>query len=219
VAEQVRRAALAQRAENVIRRLHGVSAVRVDVAQGGLIDRVHVLSTAERSARLVAGDVVAALAAELSVNVDQGQVRVAMRRPDQQQAPQPPARPRLKFVGMTVATLHTGAEVKVQLAYDGSIVEGSAAGTSGASHRLQLIGAATLRAVEAYLRADGLFQLEHAALIPVGMRQLAIAVVVWLGPEEDVFSGSSPVRDDPRESVVRAVLAAVNRPVAWLSLH
>ena len=49
MAEQVRGGALAQRAEDIIRRLRGVSAVRVDVAQGGTIDRVHVLSTAERS--------------------------------------------------------------------------------------------------------------------------------------------------------------------------
>jgi hypothetical protein len=219
VVEQVRGAALAQRAEDVIRRLRGVSAVRVDLAQGGVIDRIHVLSTAERSPRMVAGDVVAALAAELSVEIEQSQIRVATRRPEQQEAVQPPVRPRLKFVGMTVATLHAGAEVKVQLAHDGAIIEGVAAGPNTAGQRLQLIGTATLRAVEAHLRAQGLFLLEQAVVVPVGARQVAVAVVAWLGPEEDVFSGSSPVRDDPREAVVRAVLHAVNRPVAWLSLH
>jgi hypothetical protein len=219
VAEHVRGATLAQRAEEVIRRLRGVAAVRVDLAQAGAIDRVHVLSTGERSPRLVAGDVAAALAAELSLHVEQSQIRVATRRPEQPETVHPPARPRLKFVGMTVATLHSGAEVKIQLAHDGAIVEGVASGSSASSQRLQLIGAATLRAVEAHLGAQGLFLLENAAVMPFGTRQLAVAVVAWLGPEDDVFSGSSPVRDDPREAVVRAVLDAVNRPVAWLSLH
>jgi hypothetical protein len=219
VAEQVRGATLAQRAEDLIRKLRGVAAVRVDLAQGGVIDRVHVLSTAERSPRTVAGDVVAALAAELSVEVEQSQIRVATKRPEQHDAAQPPVRPRLKFVGMTVATLHAGAEVKVQLTHSGSVVEGVASGPNTPGQRLQLIGTATLRAVEAHLRSQGLFLLEHAAVVPAGARQLAVAVVAWLGPEEDVFSGSSPVRDDPREAIVRAVLHAINRPVAWLSLH
>ena len=219
MAEQVRGETLAQRAEGIIRRLRGVTAVRVDLAQGGVIDRVHVLSTAERSPRIVAGDIVAALAAELSVEIEPGQVRVATRRVEQPEAAHPPVRPRLKFVGMTVATLHGGAEVKIQLEHEGAIVEGTAAGPNAAAQRLNLIGAATLRAVETHLRAQGVFLLESVALVPAGARQVALALVAWLGPEEDIFCGSSPVRDDPREAIVRAVLDAVNRPVAWLSLR
>jgi hypothetical protein len=219
VAEQVRGETLAHRAEAIIRRLRSVSAVRVDLAQGGVIDRVHVLSTAERSPRVVAGDVVAALAAELSIEIEPSQVRVATRRSEQQDGAGPPARPRLKFVGMTVATLHATAEVKIQLEHDGAIVEGTAAGPNTAVHRLQLIGAATLRAVEAHLRAQGLVLLDSVTITSLGARQVALALVAWLGPEEDVLSGSSVVRDDPREAVVRAVLDAVNRPVAWLSPH
>lgn len=217
MAEQVRGEPLAQRAEDIIRRLRGVSAVRVDLAQGGIIDRVHVLSTAERSPRIVAGDIVSALAAELSVEIEPNQVRIATRRAEQQDGAHPQARPRLKFVGMTVATLHASAEVKIQLEHDGAIVEGTAAGPNAAVQRLQLIGAATLRAVEAHLRAQGIFLLENVMIAPLGARQVALALVAWLGPEEDVLSGSSLVRDDPREAVVRAVLDAVNRPVAWLS--
>ncbi|HLW47314.1 MAG TPA: hypothetical protein VKW09_06045 [bacterium] len=219
MAEHVRGATLAQRAEEIIRRLRGVSAVRVDLTQGGMIDRVHVLSTPERSSRIVAGDIVAALAAELSVEIEPNQIRVATRRPEHPDAAHPPARPRLKFVGLTVSTLHAGAEVKVQLEHEGAIVEGAAAGANAAAQRLPLIGAATLRAVEAYLRAQGLFLLENVTLVSVGTRQVALVLVAWLGPEQDLFSGSSPVRDDPREAVVRAVLNAVNRSVAWLSLH
>jgi hypothetical protein len=218
VAEQVRGETLAHRAEGIIRRLRGVSAVRVDLAQGGVIDRVHVLSTAERSPRIVAADVVSALAAELSVEIEANQVRVAMRRLEQQDAA-PPSRPRLKFVGMTLATLHASAEIKIQLEHDGAIVEGTAAGPNTGAHRLVLIGTATLRAVEAHLRAQGLFLLDSVTITSLGTRQVALALVAWLGPEEDVLSGSSVVRDDAREAVVRAVLDAVNRPAAWLSPH
>jgi hypothetical protein len=217
VADQLRGESLAQRAEDIIRRLRGVSAVRVDLAQGGAIDCVHVLSTAERSPRLVAGDIVAALAAELSVQIGHNQVRVATRRSDEAGPDRPPARARLKFTGITVATLRDSAEVKIQLEQDGAVAEGTAAGPNAALQRLQLIGAATLRAVEAHLRAQGLFSLETVTIAPLGARQAVVALVAWLGPEEEMLTGSSLVRDDPREAAVRAVLDAVNRPLAWLS--
>jgi hypothetical protein len=41
--------------------------------------------------------------------------------------------------------------------------------------------------------------------------------VTLAGQDEEVLSGSSVVRDDPREAMVRAVLNALNRPVGWLA--
>lgn len=208
---------LAQEAEEVIRRLRGVQAARVDLADSGKIDQVHVLSTTDRTARVVVGDVIAALGAELGVTVDPRQVRVALTREGRKTPGPAPGRPRLKFVGLSLSTVRNATEVKVQLEHEGLIHEGGASGPNFASHRLELIGMATLRAVETCLRGEGLFHLEGALIVPVANRQAALVVVSWLGPEEQVLSGSSVVTDDPREAVVRAVLDAVNRLVGWLA--
>lgn len=214
--EQPAQRSLARDAEEVIRRLRGVSAVRVDLSRDGAIERVHVLGSAERTPRVVVSDVVAALAAELGVSLDPARVRVASLRPGQRTLEPAPARARLKFVGLTFSALRSTAEVKVQLEHEGLLYEGGAAGPNSSSHRLELVGEATLRAVETYLRSDGLFLLEGAAVVTLASRQVALALVSWLGPEEEQLSGSALVRDDPREAVVRAVLDAVNRPVGWL---
>ncbi len=214
--EQPERRSLARDAEEVIRRLRGVSAVRVDVGNGGTIERVHVLSTAERSPRVVAADVIAALGAELAIALEPGQIRVATLRPGQKEAGPAPVRARLKLVGVTFSTLRSTAEVKVQLEHEGLLYEGAASGPNSSAHRLELVGEATLRAVETYLRSQGLFLLEGAAVVPLASYEVALAVVSWLGPDEELLSGSSIVRDDPREAVVRAVLDAVNRSVGWL---
>jgi hypothetical protein len=208
---------LAQEAEEVIRRLRGVQAARVDLADSGKIEQVHVLATAERTARVVVGDVIAALGAELGVTLEPRQVRVALTRDGRKTSGPAPGRPRLKFVGLSLSTVRNATEVKVQLEHEGLIYEGGASGPNFASHRLELIGMATLRAVETCLRGEGLFHLEGAVIVPVANRQAALVVVSWLGPEEQVLSGSSVVADDPREAVVRAVLDAVNRLVGWLA--
>ncbi len=213
--EQAGPRSLAQEAEVVIGRLQGISAVRIDTTNNGTIDRVHVLGSAERSPRVIIQDVVAALAAELGLKIDPGRVRVATQRAGEKPVPAPVSA-RLKFTGISVSTLRTNCEVKVQLDHDGLLYEGAASGPNASSRRLDLVGAATLRAVETFLRAQALFLLESAGVYPLGARQVAMVLVSWLGPEEEILSGSAVVRDDPREAVVRAVLDAVNRPVGWL---
>ena len=214
--EQRERRSLARDAEDVIRRLRGVSAARVELGGDGRIEQVHVLGSADRTARVLVADVVAALAAELGVTVEPSQIRVAVLRPGQTQPGPAPLRARLKFVGLTTATLRQSLEAKVQVEDEGLIYQGTAAGPAGGNHGEEIVGHATLRAVETYLRTDGVFHLKLATVIPLGTHQVAVVLVAWIGPEEELLSGAAVVQDDPRDAVVRAVLDAVNRPVSWL---
>src|SRR5579884_3490604 len=133
--DEAPRRSLAQEAEDVLRRLRGVTAVRVDARGERTIERVHVLASADRSPR--------AVAAELGVTLDPAQVRVATVRPGQEASGPAPLRPRLKFVGLTFSTLRQGAEVRLQLEQDGMLYEGSASGPNTPERRLELVGEAT----------------------------------------------------------------------------
>lgn len=206
---------LTQHAEEIVRRLQGVVSARVDTGADGGVALVHVLGQANRSPKLIAMDVASALAAELGVQIDLRQIRVAPMRSSEQ--PAPPPQSRLKFVGLTMAQLRNTSEVKVHLEDRGLLYEGVASGPNAGRARLALVAEATLRAVEVFLRASGLLILEGVNVAQVGEREVAVVVVTLAGQEAEVLSGSSVVRDDPREAVIRAVLAAVNRPVGWLA--
>jgi len=202
-------------AEDIIRRLRGVAAARVVPTPSGDIDIVHVLGQADRSPKLIAVDVVSAVAAELGVTLEARQVRVAAMRPEDQ--PAPPAPPRLKFVGLSLSVVRDSAEVKVHLEDRGLLYEGIASGPNVPRHRLALVAQATLRAVEVFLRAPGLLAFEAAGTFHVGEHEVAVVVVTLTSTDQETVSGSSIVGEDPREAVVRAALAAVNRPVSWLN--
>lgn len=204
---------LAEVAEGVIRQLRGVQAVRVETDDAGGIRLVHVLGGPERSPKVIAVDVVSALAAELGVALEPRQVRVAAQQRAERAAPD---QLRLKFVGLSVAVLHNAAEVKVHLEDQGLMYEGIASGPYASRNRLELVGEASLRAVEIFLRTESMFLLEGATVSTIGPHGVAVAVVSLPGREEDTLVGSAVVRDDPREAVVRAVLDAINRPVSWL---
>ncbi len=208
------RKAVAEAAEEVVRKLRGVQAVRVEIDDGGAIRVVHILGGPDRSPKVIAVDVVSALAAQLGVQLEARQVRVApQQRTDQTAVPD---QVRLKFVGLTVSAIRNSAEVKVQLEDQGLLYEGIASGPNANRNRLELVAEATLGALELYLRAEGLFLLDGVTAATVGTRDVAVVVVSLAGREEETLAGSSLVRDDPREAVVRAVLNATNRPVAWL---
>ncbi len=206
---------LTESAEAVVRRLRGVEAVRAEPDETGGIRLVHVLGSPDRSPKVIAADVVSGLAAELGIELEPRQVRVAaQQRTDAEAAPQ---QVRLKSVGLSVSVIRGAAEVKVHLEDQGLLFEGIATGAHGSRHRLELVAEATLRAVEIFLRAEGLFLLEGISTCAVGSREVAVAVLALTGREEETLAGTALVRDDRREAVVRAVLDAVNRPVSWLA--
>jgi hypothetical protein len=190
-------------------------AARVVATPEGAIDTVHVLGQADRSPKLIAIDVVSALAAELGVTLEPRQVRVAALRPEDQTSPVPQAR--LKFVGLSQSVVRNSSEVKVHLEDRGMLYEGIAAGPNAPRHRLALVAQATLRAIEVFLRAPGLLIFDGTAVHPVGDSEVAVVIVTLAGNDQETLAGASVVRDDPREAVVRAVLAAVNRPISWLT--
>jgi hypothetical protein len=214
--EQRERRSLAGDAEAVLRRLPGVSAVRVQLGDDGRIDQVHVLGSADRTARTLVADVVAALGAELGVTLEPAQVRVATLRPGKTEPGPAPIRARLKVAGLTVSVLRDSLEARVRLEHEGLTYEGAASGLPGAANNPEVVGLATLRAVELYLRAQGVFQLKMATMVTLAAQQVALVLIAWTGPEEEIFSGAAIVRDDPRDAVARAVLDAVNRLVGWL---
>lgn len=205
---------LAESAEGVIRKLRGVEAVRVETGDDGQIRFVHVLGSPDRSPKVIAVDVVSAVQAELGYELEPRQVRVAAQQRKDHAAP--PDQLRLKFVGLSFSVLRTIAEVKVQLENQGLNYEGIASGPYASRNRFDLIAEATLRAVELFLRIDGMFLLDGVTVATVGAHEVAVAVVSLPGRAEETLVGSAVVRDDPREAVVRSVLDAINRPVSWL---
>jgi len=146
VAEDGGNRGVADAAEAVVRRLRGVQSVRVETDDNGGIRFVHVLGGPQRSPKVIAVDVVSALAAELAIELEPRQVRVAaQQRTEEAKASEPG---RMKFVGLSVSVIHNTADVKVHLEESGLVYEGIASGPHHTRTRLELVADAALRAVE-----------------------------------------------------------------------
>lgn len=143
-------------------------------------------------------------------------------KPDRR--PEPPplgpgfgARPELGRLRLAPEGL--GIAVAVELAWpdggDGSVGQASAPNTGDGVRRA--VAEAALRAVNERLGQQVRLDLADLAVVPVGSHRVAVVRAVWSDAGGVVtVTGASDVRDDVRQAVVRAVLAATNRRLVQL---
>jgi len=119
---------------------------------------------------------------------------------------------RLVIERVELVSAGLGTTVSVSLSLDGSSYEGSAEGTSTAGSLHRSVAGATLRAVEGVVGGAVRFDVEHVEIATTGTDRTALVVVTMVTERATQrLSGASVVREDVRQAVIRAVLAAVNR--------
>lgn len=146
---------------------------------------------------------------------------VAVEEAEAERAEAPPlpdvtmARPgRLVIERVALVSAGLGTSVSVSLGLDGQSYEGSAEGTSTAGSLHRSVAGATLRAVEAVVDGSARFDVEHVEIATTGPDRTALVVITMVTDRATQrLSGASVVREDVRQAVIRAVLAAVNRRV------
>ncbi|WP_430503283.1 hypothetical protein ACQRWP_24985 [Micromonospora trifolii] len=125
--------------------------------------------------------------------------------------------PRVVIDHVQVSTFGLDANVEVRLLAGGDSASGYATGPAVDGYVLRLCAVAAAAAVDELLRGaenaeQGRCFVEHAAVVPFGNCEVAtvVALLVCEGWVEQL-AGSALVAGDPRQAVVRATLAAVNR--------
>ena len=123
------------------------------------------------------------------------------------------ARPgRLTIRRVQMLTTGLGVVATVQLGLEGEVYEGTAEGAATVTSVHRSVAIATLRAVESVVDGRARFEVEHLEVAISGLDRTALVVITMLtGRASERLSGASVVREDIRQAVVRAVLAAVNR--------
>ncbi|MDX6230566.1 MAG: hypothetical protein QOI76_3956 [Frankiales bacterium] len=217
--------------EDALRQIPGVRAASVVTGPDAQPTEIHVLADRMKPAKQVVRDIQSLAMARYDLDIDHRIVSVvqiddgdapALRLAvtpadadtiDVTDAAPAPAEvsPRPLVDAVVVRTSHAEAEVTVTLAFGGDIFVGSASGSSAIASRPRLVARATLDALGELLGTAA--DIEHATVIPVGSRSVAVSVLQVQVPRtgEQVLSGSAIVRGDEADAVARSVLDALNR--------
>jgi hypothetical protein len=110
--------------------------------------------------------------------------------------------------------ISSGLEVTatVTLSYAGKSAAGEATGTATQSGVHRAVAMATLRSIEQLVSTPARFELEHIEITPTGRERTIVVAVTMLGRGgSERLTGAAAVREDVRQAVIRATLAALNR--------
>jgi hypothetical protein len=78
---------------------------------------------------------------------------------------------------------------------------------------------ATLDAVDQYAEGAVSFALEDVTIVQLGREQVAVSCITLVTPYgEQSFGGSAMVRQNDKDSIVRATLDAINRRMGVLTI-
>lgn len=198
--------------EGILRQIRDVISARVVLDEAGTIQEIHVLAGTGRSPKHIVRDIESTFMAHFNLSIDHKKVSVAQLDWETGQAG---AAAWLKVVGVSLKVNGVRASSSVGLEVEGELFTGEAEGAASAQNWLRLVAAATLNAVEAYLKGEVAFALEGLKLLEIGGRTVAVATVAAVTPvREENLAGASFITEDVAMGVAQAVLSALG---AWLA--
>jgi len=201
--------------EQSIKQIRSVIATRIKGNSSEEIEEIHVLANSKRNPKQIVRDIESMLAAQFGLEIDHKKVSVVQLE-SEDETPQSYAKHgeqiRPKLVSVSLRTVNTMAEVKVELSAQDEIMEGVSTGTSTTYNKLRLFVDATINALSGFMMDKLVFATEDVMINRLGKYQVAQVAISLITPVgEQTLVGCAIVKNDEREGVVKATLDAVNR--------
>jgi hypothetical protein len=208
--------------ERALSQVAEVEAARVVTAADGNIAEIHIVALPSKTPKQLARDVESMIMARFGVPIDHRTISIAQLDVDSLSSSghefQPGHAPRSRILSINATVTGVQAAASVVLEVEGRAFTGRASGVASSTGRTRQIALATLDAVAQYAQEGTNFALEDVSVIQLGRERVAVACVTLVTPHtEQSLSGSALVRHSEKDSIVRAILDAVNRRIGLLT--
>ncbi len=202
--------------EALLCKLPGVLGAKIVLDDGGTVTELHMLASRARTPKQLARDVQSAMLAGYGCDLDHRVIsiaQVAMETPFSGECP------RLVCAGVTCSVSEGRCSAQVTLRAGDQNYVGESQGSSLPFSRNQMVAAAAIEAVHAFMGCRNLFTVVDVRQTPVADRQ---AVLVAVGLQNslggEMLLGAVCDQSDLNQAIVKAALDAVNRRLARLRL-
>jgi hypothetical protein len=218
--EHVVSSALIAEIEEALAQVSEIRAARVVTSSEGFIDEIHVLALPSKAPKQLVRDIESTLMAAFGIAIDHKKISIAQlgheAMPKMPEPAKPQARAQIKNINVEVVGVYVNVSVALEL--EGELFTGKATGPASRTGRERLVAEATLDAIAQYLQGAFTFALEDVEIIRLGRESIATACVVLVTSlGEQAFAGSALVRQNDKDSIVRATLDAINRRLGFLT--
>ncbi|MDZ4654933.1 MAG: hypothetical protein U1F44_03570 [Coriobacteriia bacterium] len=204
--------------EGALSQVSEIKAARVVASEDGLIQEIHVLALPNKTPKQLVRDIESTIMASFGIAIDHKKISIAQLGQEAlpQRETKQTARVQIKSINAEISGVQ--AVITVVLELEDDIYIGKALGPNSQTGRKRLVAQATLNALEEYLHGAMSFALEDVEIVELGSESVAVAcvtLVTSLG--EQSFAGSALVRQNEKDSIVRATLNAINRRMGFLT--
>lgn len=207
--------------EQALSEVSEIKAARVVATPEGLIQEIHVLALPSKSPKQLVRDIESSIMARFGIPIDHRKISIAQLGADAAPvepvaAPQVEVRARIISINTEVSGVHASSTVVLEI--EGDTYTGESSGPASVTGRQRLVATATLNAVEQFMHGSFGFALEDVGILQLGRERVAVScfvLVTSLG--EQAFAGSALVRQNEKDSIVRATLDAINRRLGFLT--
>ncbi len=201
--------------ESFIKKIPGILSSKMIVNNRGEIIELHILADTNRNPKQISRDIQSALMVKYHLPLDHKVISIAQIR-DENSIVHKDFRLMLKNIQITIED--SSIEVRVALAKEDKLFEGIAAGLNTTFGRFRALAEATINAVILFLNCRYVFSIIDIVKTSISDKQICVVAISHVTHQGEHFLvGSSPVRHDENEAVVKAVLDALNRLISKYS--
>ena len=209
----------AEEIEEALAQVAEIKAARVVSSPDGVIQEVHVLALPTKAPKQLVRDIESTIMARFGIPIDHKKISIAQLGQEavgKNGSSAPSVRPRIVSINSTVAGVKTTVGVTLEIA--GVEFVGRSAGPNSQTGRQRLVAEATLDAVSQHGDGGHTFALEDVCVCQLGKEHVAVACITLVSVlGEQSFAGSALVRQNEKDSIVRATLDAINRRMGFLT--
>lgn len=194
-----------------------IKAARIVASGYGAIQEIHVVALPTKAPKQLVRDIESTVMARFGIPIDHKKVSIAQLGHELvPKAEAAPVRAKIKSINLEVTGVT--ANVTVVLDIGGEVVTGEGSGPASQTSLERLIALATLDAIGQNVGSGFGFALEDVSIIMLGRERVAVCCIVLVSPlGEQSFTGSALVRQNDKDSIVRATLDAINRRMGFLT--
>ncbi|NLL61580.1 MAG: hypothetical protein GX240_02190 [Candidatus Atribacteria bacterium] len=196
--------------ENSINSLNGVLFSKIVLAEDKEIKEIHIITKDLYSPKKITRDIESLLMAKYNIPVDYRKISIA------QVAEEKNYSPRLKISDLSVTSEGETLQVIVKLENNNKIFEGKISCINWDKNREYIITRATLEAITSFLKGRVFFQVEEIKKVYLEDREVFLISINLINEQgKENLIGVAPIDDDQHRSLVKAILKAVNRRIAF----
>lgn len=194
--------------ERTIEKLDSVVSSKIVLGENNSLDEIHVVSNGMRTAKQIVRDIQSVLIATYNIQIDHKKISIAEIVDENLRK----AQNRLRIVSVAHDNNGQKATVKVTLDNHRNIFENSMVGINASRNIDRMLVDVTIKTVEEAYGYDETFILEDIKTVHISTDKAVIVVITCINDGlEQSFCGSSLIKTDYKEAVVKATLDALNR--------